>query len=346
MERGLAGETQRRATRRPRGPARGRRRRTGAPPGRSRPASPRRAPWPTSRPAAQQVEGLGRVAVGRDDVAEHQRAVRRQQQAAGRPPRQLAERLGTSPGWLGAWPSTTSGRPCWIARNAWCRSTSARRTSSPSCAASVSAASRSAWARSTSPAEASSQPASEQRLGRQARRPASRRGRPGSAAAPAVPSPSTTQVQPKPTAIRAPSCGVVRGAPGQGGVDVGPLGAREREALGLLAGHGRARRTTSARSAYQSACAAPAPPRPARPRRGARRRRSGCCRAAGSARHRRSGSRRVTRERSTSRATVSRTAPAGTSSAASTCSAASSEAPPAKHDSAHSPRWSSGNSRS
>ena len=51
--------------------------------------------------------------------------------------------------------------------------------------------------------------------------------------APAVPSPSTTQVQPKPFAIRTPEQRLVLGAPGQRGVDVGPFGSGDREALGL-----------------------------------------------------------------------------------------------------------------
>ena len=137
---------------------------------------------------------------------------------------------------------------------------------------------------------------------------------------------------------------VVRGAPGQRGVDVGALGAGEREVLGLLrAAHAlrsttRPRRRTTRRARRSRA-------RSARRRPSPRARTRGCCRAAGSgrvARRRRrspaSGSRAGRRRRSppppARRARRARTRPPA------------SGAPPAKVASAHRPRWSSGNSRS
>ena len=160
-----------------------------------------------------------------------------------------------------------------------------------SCATSVSAASRSAWARPTSPAEASSQPASEQRLGPQARRHVVAQGDCGRGPH------RRCRRRGRPRSSRGrrrsgrPSAGSWVAAQARAASTFGPLGPREGEAGGLLAGRGRGRRTRRPGRAYHSACARGRRPRPARPRSGARRRRRGCCRAAGTA------PRRLTRRR-------------------------------------------------
>ena len=84
-------------------------------------------------------------------------------------------------------------------RNAWCRRTSARSTSSSRSSAICPAPSRSDCASTTSPADASSQPASSRPLALSRAGVSSVRAL-RTRAAPAVPSPSTTQVQPNPFA--------------------------------------------------------------------------------------------------------------------------------------------------
>ena len=94
-----------------------------------------------------------------------------------------------------------------------------------------------------------------------------RRGRGRGAASPAASSaarircaprlsPSTIHAQPNPLAIAQREQRVVRGAPGQRGVDVGALGPGEGEVLGLARAAHALRSTIAAASANQAACAA------------------------------------------------------------------------------------------
>ena len=136
------------------------------------------------------------------------------------------------------------------------------------------------------------EPAGEQQRGR----PSSRRG-PGAGsasrtrAAPAVPSPRTTQVQPNPFAIRSAEPRVVGGAPGQRDVDVRPLRSGDRQALGLP-------RAADVRVAPRGRSGVPRGVRrgrgvgAGRTRAAGRRRTPGCCRAVGSAPPRPSAPRR------------------------------------------------------
>ena len=68
-------------------------------------------------------------------------------------------------------------------------------------------------------------------------------------------SPRTIQAQPNPLTMASASSGSCVGAPGQGGVDVGALGAGEREVLGLAALRTPAVEAPAA-SANHAACAA------------------------------------------------------------------------------------------
>ena len=151
---------------------------------------------------------LGRRPGGADGVAQHDRPEGAEQEAGRRLPGQVEPPVGR-PRWRPASSRTSWGRPCWMRRNARCRSASARRRSSPSRSATARAPSRSSWAWSTLPADASSQPASSRPVawsrGAAWSRAASSALR--TRAAPATPSPSTTQVQPNPLAMRRPSAG-------------------------------------------------------------------------------------------------------------------------------------------
>ena len=141
------------------------------------------------------------------------------------------------------------------------------------------------------------------------RAPAAGRGRPRARrtrAAPAVPSPEHHPRPAEPVGDPHAQVRVVRGAPGQRGVDVRPLGAGDRQALRLPRRRGRGRRTRR-RWRRTRRRGRRAPPRPGRPRGGGRRRRRGCCRAAGSAPTRRRRSSTLTIERATSRLIVSST---------------------------------------
>ena len=71
-------------------------------------------------------------------------------------------------------------------------------------------------------------------------------------------SPSTIQAQPNPLTIASASSGSCAGAPGQRGVDVRALGAREGEVLGLAARCARPAVDAAAAAANQAACAASA----------------------------------------------------------------------------------------
>ena len=242
--------------------------------------------------------------VGAGGVAEHERAVGAEQQAGRRLPGAGPARRYVAEAGRGQLASTSCGRPCWMRRNARCRSTSARRTVVGR------ARRRAARARvevglrrgSTSPADASSQPASSSAVARVARRAWSRGGErvadpggAGDAVAEHHPGPA------EPVGDADAEQRVVRGAPGQRGVDVGPLGPGDRQAVRLagaadvrVAPVGRPRRTR--RRARPSATSAE--PGLAQP---VARRRPGCCRAAGSAPPRRRRSSTLTSDRSTRR---------------------------------------------
>ena len=348
VQRGLAEEAQRRRTPRRRARARARRRRSGARPGRCRPASPARAPAPRSRRSGSGCASAS-VAVARRGRRCRRASAHRRPRAAGwRRSARPGPSVGTSPGWPSprrehqrragpaGWPGTPgAGRR--------------RRRSTSSASVRRRASGRRRGPPGRAPRRRRTPPASRRAAGRCARSRAagsasSRASR--TRAAPAVPSPSTTQVQPKPLAMRTPSGG--------------SCAAHQASATSTLARSARAiarhsgwpvaadvlRRTRRPSAAYHAACAA----------RG-RVRLTGLAQPVGGVRpdaveqpvaHLAVVGAVHADQRPVDQPAdgVQRPTPAGTPSAARTCSTASSEALPAKQDSAHSPRWSSGKSRS
>ena len=120
-------------------------------------------------------------------------------------------------------------------RKARCRWASAARRSSPSRPARAAAASRSSWAWPTLPADAL-QPAGEQQAGRPVPGRGLVAGRPEGVADPGGADHPVAQDDPgpaEPVGQPQPEPGVVPHGPGEGGVDVGPLGPDQGQALGL-----------------------------------------------------------------------------------------------------------------
>ena len=194
-----------------------------------------------------------RACAARDDVAGRDRGARGEERVRGlvpgavEPVVQLPRAVGERQRLL---PLAAGGRR----RRRGSRRSGPRRSGSPA-ASSVAAAT---WRRAGSrwPDDASIQAASSSAVAR------SRAGAASPAASSAASrrcaprlSPSTIHAQPNPLAIASPRTRVVRRAPGQRGVDVRALGAREREVLGLAARCARRPSTRRPAAAYHAACA-------------------------------------------------------------------------------------------
>ena len=222
-----------------------------------------------------------------------------------------------------AWSSASSGRPCWMARNAWCCATSAAMVGSSSDAARSSRdPRRTPPARHPQPTPRSRRRGATPARRRRGRRRRRRRARRRIRCAPLL-SPSTIQAQPNPLTMASASAGRARrSTPGRRRC----WRARRGRTRGLGLACPRAPRVDAAAASANHAAWAASRARSARPRPSLERERADAVEQPVADEPRRSSS-TMTSERLASRPTTSIAAEAGTSSASRTDSTAASGAP-------------------